>query len=64
VADRVVRGLGFVGGFERISPSLPSWTETPGWAMLFPGDTREATQARTAVEQLMVRLPAQLLNIV
>ena len=64
VADRVVRGLGFVGGFERISPSLPSWIETPGWAMLFPEDTREAGQARAAVEQLMVRLPAQLLNIV
>lgn len=64
VADRVVRELGFVGGFERISPSLPPWAETPGWAMLFPSETREAAQARSAVEHLMIRLPEQLVNMV
>ncbi len=64
VADRVVRELGFVGGFERISPRLPPWTETPGWSLLFPDDTREASLARAAVEQLMARLPDQLVNMV
>lgn len=64
VADRVVRELGFAGGFERISPRLPAWIETPGWALLFPEDTREAAQARAAVEQLMGRLSDQLFNMV
>lgn len=65
VADRVVRATGTAGGMERItSAALGPWTASTGWALLFPEKSREASLARSAVEQLMVRLPDQLRNMV
>lgn len=65
VADLVVRATGTPGGFERIDPrSLGPWHESEGWRLLFPEETWDAAQARTAVQQLMARLPEQLSNLV
>lgn len=65
VADHVVRGTGTRGGLERIAEGrLAHWSDTPGWGLLFAEDSREAQMARGAVEQLMVRLPEQLLGMV
>lgn len=65
VADRVLRASGVRGGFERLAPdALPPWDQSPGWAILFPEQTREAAQARAAVEQLTLRLPELLQSMV
>lgn len=65
VADRVVRAAGVPGGFERIPlAALGSWSNSLGWKLLFADRPREAHLARAAVEQLMLRLPEQLLSMV
>lgn len=65
VADLAVRATGVQGGLEKIAPeTVTHWAEGPGWELLFAESAREAQQARAAVEQLMVRLPEQLVGMV
>ena len=61
VADCLVRHTGIVSGFEQIDPvAADSWTELPGWSILYGGQGPESDAARAALPLALKRLPAAL----
>lgn len=61
VADYVVRNSGISGGFEQVQQiEDDSWTELPGWRILFGLEDTEAMLARAAIRNSLKRLPSML----
>jgi HD-like signal output (HDOD) protein len=61
VADHVVRNAGISGGFERVGRiEDDSWTQLPGWQILFGTEETESLLARAAIANTLRRLPSML----
>jgi HD-like signal output (HDOD) protein len=65
VADYLVRHIGVASGFENVDP-VPedSWTELPGWHILFGADETEAKIARAELANTLERLPMMLKGLI
>lgn len=65
VADQLVRHSGIESGFEKVEPvGADSWSELPGWKILYGRDEEEWKIARASLANTLQRLPGMLSGMV
>ncbi len=65
VADMLVRHVGVPGGFEQVPTADPdTWSQTPGWKILFGDSERETRLAHASLANSLGRLPDLLSGLV
>lgn len=65
LADKLVRYAGIPGGLEQLPPPEPdSWTDLPGWKILFGSNEGETRLAKASILNKLQRLPGLLQGLV